>query len=169
MKSDLRGTERLAVNPSTAPVAPVENCSDMLQPTFTPACPSPVSASASPPLSPARRPRRAVLPALPALAISLLALPSLASPSAPPDGAALFERSCAACHAGGGNIIGFARGKNLKTKALAKFGFDEPGKIVSLMRDGRGAMPGYGVDVFSDEEAQAVAEFVLSAAERGWK
>lgn len=139
----------------------------MLQPAFNPSLPSPPSASATPLLSPPRRPRRAVLPALPALAISLLALPTLASP--PPDGAALFERSCAACHAGGGNIIGFARGKNLKTKALTKYGFDEPGKIVSLMRNGRGAMPGYGADVFSDVEAEAVAEFVLSAAERGWK
>lgn len=140
--------------------------SSMLSSAFaqTPLLPSPSAPSHH------RTPRCSLRPLAAALAASLLVplAPSLASPPRP-DGAALFERSCAACHAGGGNVIGFARGKNLKTKALQKYGYTDAGSIVALMREGRGIMPPYAVDAFSDEDAQAVAEFVLSAAERGWK
>jgi len=41
------------------------------------------------------------------------------------------------CHAGGGNIIGFSRGKTLKTAALSKYGYDTPDAIAGLVRSGK--------------------------------
>lgn len=84
-------------------------------------------------------------------------------------GARLFENTCAACHAGGGNVIGFARGKNLKSKALAKYGYDTKESIVQLMRDGKGIMPSYAKDKLSDDELEDIAEFVLQRAAQKWR
>jgi len=41
------------------------------------------------------------------------------------------------CHTGGGNIIGFSRGKTLKTAALSKYGYDTPDAIAGLVRSGK--------------------------------
>lgn len=41
------------------------------------------------------------------------------------------------CHAGGGNIIGFSRGKTLKTAALSKYGYDTPEAVAGLVRSGK--------------------------------
>eukprot|EP00180_Rhodochaete_pulchella_P001560 Plantae.Rhodophyta-Rhodochaete_pulchella.ctg2382.p2 GENE.Plantae.Rhodophyta-Rhodochaete_pulchella.ctg2382~~Plantae.Rhodophyta-Rhodochaete_pulchella.ctg2382.p2 ORF type:complete len:190 (+),score=17.62 Plantae.Rhodophyta-Rhodochaete_pulchella.ctg2382:1-570(+) len=83
-------------------------------------------------------------------------------------GAVLFENNCAGCHPGGGNVIGYARGKTLKAKALARNGFDTKESIIDLMRVGKGAMPRYG-DRLSDEELGTVADFVLQHAAVNWK
>lgn len=41
------------------------------------------------------------------------------------------------CHAGGGNIIGFSRGKTLKASALAKYGYNSPEAVAGLVRSGK--------------------------------
>lgn len=41
------------------------------------------------------------------------------------------------CHAGGGNIIGFSRGKTLKADKLAKYGFTTPESVAILVRSGK--------------------------------
>nr|AMB37186.1 cytochrome c [Neoporphyra haitanensis] len=103
-----------------------------------------------------------------AIAVGVLsAIP--ASAAALDDGQAIFEKSCAACHAGGGNIIGFSRGKTLKASALAKYGYNSPEAVAGLVRSGKGVMPGYDVGQLSDADVSAVSKFVISAAERGWK
>jgi cytochrome c6 len=84
-------------------------------------------------------------------------------------GAVLFESNCAACHAGGGNVIGYARGRNLKMKQLVKYGYADAASIGALLREGRGAMPVYAKDRLSDADVEDVSEFVLRAAMRGWK
>lgn len=84
-------------------------------------------------------------------------------------GAKIFEDSCVACHAGGGNVIGFARGKNLKLSALERYGYNSKESIASIIREGKGVMPAYKSDKLSDEQVDAVSEFVLSAAQRDWK
>ena len=86
------------------------------------------------------------------------------SPDASPT-AALFEANCAACHANGGNLI--RRGKNLKQKALSRYGYDSAEAIESLVTQGKGAMPAYA-DRLSKEEVEAIAQYVLTQAESGW-
>lgn len=116
--------------------------------------------------------RRSVL----ALA-SLVAVPaSLApAPSSAEDGAKLFEASCTACHAGGGNVV--ARGKTLDRAALLANGYDVDG-IAAIVRDGRKQMPGYGETCspkpactfgprLSEESIRAVAAFVDARADDG--
>lgn len=41
------------------------------------------------------------------------------------------------CHAGGGNIIGFSRGKTLKADKLAKYGYTTPEAVAGLVRSGK--------------------------------
>uniref|UniRef100_A0A7S2WF81 Cytochrome c-553 n=1 Tax=Rhizochromulina marina TaxID=1034831 RepID=A0A7S2WF81_9STRA len=91
-------------------------------------------------------------------------------------GEATFNARCAACHAGGGNIIGYARGKTLQANDLEKNGFSTADSIVQLVKQGKGTMPRYysadGSPLpggsLSDDEIQAVATFVLDRAAGGW-
>jgi cytochrome c6 len=109
---------------------------------------------------------------IPLLAASLISALTLGDASAAPlneHGATLFENTCAACHAGGGNVIGFARNKTLKSKALERYGYNSKEAIVELLRHGKGVMPPYGADRLSDQDAEDVSEFVLQAAERNWQ
>jgi cytochrome c6 len=106
------------------------------------------------------------------LAAALVSLLAVSDASALPlneRGAQLFENTCAACHAGGGNVIGFARNKTLKSKALVKYGYNSKESIADLLRNGKGVMPPYGKDKLSDLDVDNLAEFVLQAAERNWK
>jgi cytochrome c6 len=86
--------------------------------------------------------------------------------AAPPDGAVIFENTCAGCHINGGNIM--RRGKNLKLKTLQKNGVDSVEAIAQLVTNGKGSMGAYG-DRLSVVEIDAVAKFVLEKAEAGWK
>lgn len=81
-------------------------------------------------------------------------------------GAHLFELHCAGCHAQGGNIV--RRGKNLKLKALQQYDMSSPEAIVQLVAQGKGNMSAYQ-DRLNPEEIQAVANYVLEQANRGWK
>lgn len=56
-------------------------------------------------------------------------------------GETVFKAQCAACHMGGGNIIPYARGKNLKQAALKKNKMDTPEAIVDLMVKGKVCNP----------------------------
>mmetsp|Transcript_41008 Transcript_41008/g.100857 ORF Transcript_41008/g.100857 Transcript_41008/m.100857 type:complete len:170 (+) Transcript_41008:40-549(+) len=89
-------------------------------------------------------------------------------PSPVLDGATLFENNCAGCHPGGGNIIGYARRKTLKTKALDRNRLFSRASIVELMKAGPGTMPKYG-ERLSEEELNTVADFVLDQAAKDWK
>jgi cytochrome c6 len=51
-------------------------------------------------------------------------------------GAKVFQTECAACHAGGGNII--RRGKNLKRKALERHHVDTLEAVQTLVTLGKG-------------------------------
>lgn len=57
-------------------------------------------------------------------------------------GEELFEKSCAACHAEGGNIV--VRGKTLSKKDLEKNGYATMASIEDLITRGKNAMPGFG-------------------------
>ena len=84
----------------------------------------------------------AVSAVAPRRAIASLALLSTLSTLSPrpamADGAVLFEAKCAACHAGGGNVV--ARGKTLDRAALTANNVD----IEAIVTMGKNQMPGFG-------------------------
>ncbi|AFY38096.1 cytochrome c class I [[Leptolyngbya] sp. PCC 7376] len=101
--------------------------------------------------------------------IILLALPVLIAPAFSaelPDGAQVFESTCAGCHVNGGNII--RRGKNLKQRAMEKYGFTSVENITEIINNGKGSMSAYG-DRLTAEETQAVSEYVLTQSQKNWK
>ncbi len=80
--------------------------------------------------------------------------------------AEVFSTNCAGCHINGGNII--RRGKNLKQKALKKYGMDSLANISNLVTNGKGIMPAYK-DRLSEQQIIEVSAYVLSQAETDWK
>jgi cytochrome c6 len=80
-------------------------------------------------------------------------------------GTTIFQAQCAACHAGGGNII--RGGKNLKLKALERNHVETVEAIQALVTQGKGNMSAYA-DRLSVEEITAVSEYVLAQAIAGW-
>jgi cytochrome c6 len=104
------------------------------------------------------------------LALGEIALnppPALADTATNPAAAAeVFSANCAGCHINGGNII--RRGKNLKEKALKKYGMDSIANISNLVTNGKGIMPAYK-DRLSEQQIIDVSAYVLSQAETDWK
>ncbi len=104
------------------------------------------------------------------LALGEIALnppPALADTATNPAAAAeVFSANCAGCHINGGNII--RRGKNLKQKALKKYGMDSIANISNLVTNGKGIMPAYK-DRLSEQQIIDVSAYVLSQAETDWK
>jgi cytochrome c6 len=84
----------------------------------------------------------------------------------PPTAAEVFNTNCAGCHINGSNII--RRGKNLKQKALKKYGMDSIANISNLVTNGKGIMPAYK-DRLSEQQIIDVSAYVLSQAETDWK
>jgi mono/diheme cytochrome c family protein len=75
-------------------------------------------------------------------------------------GQEIFSKSCSVCHSGGQSV--FTDGtKTLSLKDLKRNNFGTVESIVKLMKSGKGLMPAFKN---SEEELQAVAEFVLDAA-----
>ncbi|MEG4116898.1 c-type cytochrome [Microcoleus sp. N9_B4] len=92
---------------------------------------------------------------------------ALADPATNPATAAeVFSANCAGCHINGSNII--RRGKNLKQKALKKYGMDSIANISNLVTNGKGIMPAYK-DRLSEQQIIDVSAYVLSQAETDWK
>jgi len=103
-------------------------------------------------------------------ATQITAIPNTAAPNA----SVLFEQNCAACHGGGGNII--RRGKNLKTKALKRYGMDSQAAIANIITNGKGIMSAYGEAAkngaptrLTEAEIDALADYVLAQAAADWK
>lgn len=84
----------------------------------------------------------------------------------PATAAEVFSTNCAGCHINGSNII--RRGKNLKQKALKKYGMDSIANISNLVTNGKGIMPAYK-DRLSEQQIIDVSAYVLSQAETDWK
>jgi len=84
----------------------------------------------------------------------------------PVTAAEVFSVNCAGCHINGGNII--RRGKNLKQKALKKYGMDSIANISNLVTNGKGIMPAYKSRL-SEQQIIDVSAYVLSQAETDWK
>jgi cytochrome c6 len=80
-------------------------------------------------------------------------------------GAKVFSANCAACHAGGNNVV--MSEKTLKKEALGKFGMNSAEAIIKQVTNGKNAMPSFKGRL-SDQQIQDVAAYVLSQSEKGW-
>ena len=97
---------------------------------------------------------------------SYLALPALAIIFAAPVGAnEVFTKHCAACHAGGKNIMNAE--KTLTKESLEKNGVNTVDAIKALVTKGKAPMPAFE-KTLSAEEIDSVASYVLEQAEKGW-
>lgn len=81
------------------------------------------------------------------------------------NGAKVFSANCAACHAGGLNVINGA--KTLKKDALEKYGMNSLDAITYQIIHGKNAMPAFA-NRLDDTQIQDVAEYILNKAEQGW-
>jgi cytochrome c6 len=102
-----------------------------------------------------------------ALAIALFTVtfssPAFAAEVA--NGAKIFSVNCAACHAGGNNVI--MANKNLKKEALAEYGMNTVAAITTQVTKGKNAMPAFGGRL-SAAQIEDVATYVLAQSEKGW-
>mmetsp|Transcript_5153 Transcript_5153/g.11870 ORF Transcript_5153/g.11870 Transcript_5153/m.11870 type:complete len:144 (-) Transcript_5153:236-667(-) len=100
------------------------------------------------------------------LATTAGAVPAFANGN-PSAGEVIFSGNCAACHAGGQNVI--MPEKTLERQALEEFldgGFSEAA-VVKQVTNGKNAMPAFGGRL-SDSDIANVATYVISTAKDGW-
>jgi len=96
-------------------------------------------------------------------AMFTFATPALAGDAA--SGAKVFSANCAACHAGGRNVVNGA--KTLQKDALEKYGMNSMEAITTQVTNGKNAMPKFGGRL-SAAQIEDVATYVLSQSEKGW-
>lgn len=82
------------------------------------------------------------------------------------NGAKIFEFHCAGCHLNGGNIV--RRGKNLKQKALKKYGMDSIDAIANIVTNGKNNMSAYK-DRLNEQQILDVSAYVLEQAQKDWR
>jgi cytochrome c6 len=95
------------------------------------------------------------------LTAGLFALTAHAAVADQVDGKKEFAEHCASCHVNGGNIVNPA--KTLKKADLDKNGVKSWQDIVAKMRNPGPGMQKFDTKDVSDQEAQAIAEYVLTA------
>jgi len=98
-----------------------------------------------------------------AIALVLLPQPSYAADLT--NGAQVFSTNCAACHAGGGNLVNTV--KTLKKEDLEKYGMASLDAIKTQVNNGKAGMPAFKGRL-TDEQIDDVANYVLSQADKGW-
>ena len=81
------------------------------------------------------------------------------------NGAKIFSANCAACHAGGKNLV--QADKSLKKDALEKYGMYSAEAIIAQVTNGKNAMPSFKGRLNSNQ-IEDVAAYVLEQAEKGW-
>lgn len=80
-------------------------------------------------------------------------------------GAQIFSANCAACHAGGKNVVNAA--KTLKKDALEKYSMYSMEAIVTQVTNGKAAMPAFRGRL-KEQQIEDVATYVLEQAGKGW-
>lgn len=112
-----------------------------------------------------------IFPLLLVLIIALLQLITIhpAQAESNDNGRQIFQKNCAACHIGGGNIL--VEEKTLAKAALSEylvnFNTDPVGAIIYQVKNGKNAMPAFK-DKLSGEKIFEVATYVFQEAEKGW-
>lgn len=82
------------------------------------------------------------------------------------NGESIFTANCAACHAGGLNVI--IPDKTLEKEVLETNKMNTVSAITYQVTNGKNAMPAFGGRL-SDPDIQDVANFVLFRSEKGWE
>ena len=100
-----------------------------------------------------------------AIALSNFTLTRAAWAADVSNGAKIFSANCAACHAGGRNVI--AADKTLKKEALEKYAMNSLDAVVHQVVNGKNAMPAFKGRL-TTEQIEDVATYVLGQAEKGW-
>lgn len=80
-------------------------------------------------------------------------------------GEEIFSSNCAACHAGGENVI--MSDKTLEKDVLAENSMNSVKAITTQVTNGKSAMPAFGGRL-SEEDIDNVANYVLNKSELGW-
>lgn len=81
------------------------------------------------------------------------------------NGGKIFSANCAACHAGGKNVVNAA--KTLQKSDLDKYSMNSLETIKTQVTKGKNAMPAFAGRL-SEEQIDDVASYVLAQAEKGW-
>lgn len=81
-------------------------------------------------------------------------------------GAKVFSANCAACHAGGGNLVNAA--KTLKKETLHQYQMDSLDAIQTQVTQGKNAMPAFQGRLTA-EQIEAVAAYVLDQSSKDWQ
>ena len=90
----------------------------------------------------------------------------------------LFTKTCAGCHAAGGNIV--QAGATLFPDDLKRNGIDDAAAVYDIIYGGKGKMPGYGEGCapkgqctfgarLADEDVKGLAEYVIERSAAEWK
>ncbi|ELR96578.1 cytochrome c6 PetJ [Gloeocapsa sp. PCC 73106] len=81
------------------------------------------------------------------------------------NGAKVFSANCAACHAGGLNVVNGA--KTLKKGDLEKYEMYSLEAVKTQITKGKNAMPAF-LGRLNEAQIEDVASYVLAQAEKGW-
>jgi len=108
---------------------------------------------------------KAIAPVLAAGVLATAGEPAFAGDAGA--GEQIFSGNCAACHAGGQNVI--MPEKTLEQAALEEYldGGANEASVVKQVTNGKNAMPAFGGRL-SDADIQNVATYVISTAKDGW-
>ena len=82
------------------------------------------------------------------------------------NGAKIFSANCAACHAGGRNLV--QANKSLSKNDLEKYNMYSPEAIISQVTNGKAAMPAFKGRL-KPEQISDVSAYILEQADKGWK
>ena len=116
--------------------------------------------------------QRIAVPAMLSMMVPLTTVtPALAVIGDAAAGKAIFEVKCAACHAGGGNVISPSKGLTNAALEANKLVTDEA--LAGLVANGKGQMPMYGPKAppfgrLTDEQIADVVQYVRDQAASGW-
>lgn len=130
--------------------------------------PSGLAAGANNGSSAALLPMRALLSVVAALVI-LITAPLSASAGDVANGAKVFSANCAACHAGGGNVVNgehTLKQDDLKTY-LAQYNNGHESAIVAQVTYGLNEMPAF-IGTLTETQISDVAAYVEQQAANGW-
>ena len=89
--------------------------------------------------------------------------PAMAGDAA--SGASVFSANCAACHAGGRNVVNPQ--KTLQKSDLDAYGMSSEEAIITQVTNGKNAMPAFAGRL-TDKQIEDVAAYVLAQSEKGW-
>ncbi|MCD2451244.1 c-type cytochrome [Methylicorpusculum oleiharenae] len=78
----------------------------------------------------------------------------------------VFDKNCASCHKGGGNIMNPA--KTLMKDSLDKNGVATVDAVKAIVTNGKAPMPAFKASL-DEKQIESVSAYVIEQAGKGWK